>query len=214
MSNKHDLEVSVKALAAYDEEDYAAALQLFKSITATSKILFNMARLFADLGQHVEAVSLFEAAIAKDAYMAVAFFQCGVSYYHLRNMDSAMRSFNEALFHLRGNKSIDYEQLGLRYKLYACEVLFNRGLCYFQLNQDRDGMQDLQFALQEKQTPAHDIVDEAIRDQGEGYTVFSVPTGTLYRPLDQKVRNLAVRNYLGKARLVAATDESDNYTGF
>lgn len=35
-------------------------------------------------------------------------------------------------------------------------------------------MNDLQDARKEKSTPEHDVIDEAIKDRGEGYTVFSI----------------------------------------
>jgi hypothetical protein len=48
----------------------------------------------------------------------------------------------------------------------------------------------------------------------QGYTVFSIPVGILYRPNDAKVKNLKTKNYLGQARLVAASDRSNAFTGF
>ena len=36
--------------------------------------------------------------------------------------DEAMKNFDIALKTLRGNRLIDYKQLGLQYKLYSCEV--------------------------------------------------------------------------------------------
>jgi hypothetical protein len=39
----------------------------------------------------------------------------------LRFVD-ALKDFELALTHLRGNLLIDYKQLGLQYKLYSCEV--------------------------------------------------------------------------------------------
>ena len=33
-----------------------------------------------------------------------------------------MKNFDTALRTLRGNRLIDYKQLGLQYKLYSCEV--------------------------------------------------------------------------------------------
>jgi hypothetical protein len=68
---------------------------------------------------------------------------------------------------LRGNICIDYEQLGLKFKLYSCEVLFNRGLCYMYLGDAEQGMQDLNYAMKEKQTEEHTVIAEAIRDQAE-----------------------------------------------
>ena len=62
---------------------------------------------------------------------------------------------------------IDYAQLGLLFKLYSCEVLFNRGLCYIYLQQMEAGMQDLNYAAKEKVVEDHNVIDEAIREQAE-----------------------------------------------
>jgi neutrophil factor 2 len=35
-------------------------------------------------------------------------------------------------------------------------------------------MADLEDARREKKTPEHDVIDEAIKDRGDGYTVFSI----------------------------------------
>lgn len=48
----------------------------------------------------------------------------------------------------------------------------------------------------------------------KGYTVFSIPVGVVYRPNQAKVKNLKAKDYLGKARLVAAADRSNVFTGF
>jgi hypothetical protein len=38
--------------------------------------------------------------------------------------------------------------------------------------------------------------------------------GVVYRPNEAKVRNLKTKDYLGKARLVAASDRANAFTGF
>jgi hypothetical protein len=83
------------------------------------------------------------------------------------DFEEALANFNDTLLYLRGNKYIDYEQLGLKFKLYSCEVLFNRGLCYIYLRQIDQGMQDLSFAAKEKAVPDHDVINEAIRERAE-----------------------------------------------
>ena len=100
-------------------------------------------------------------------------------------------------------------------------------------------MQDLGYAVKEKVVEDHDVIDEAIAEEAEvrlfyptcshacllllcraglifcqGYTVFSIPVGVVYRPNEAKVRNLKTKDYLGKARLVAASDRSNTFTGF
>lgn len=138
----------------------------------------------------------------------------GVSNFLIGEFGEAMANFNEALLYLRGNTLIDYEQLGLKFKLFSCEVLFNRGLCYVYAGQLDQGMQDLEFAAKEKQVEDHNVIDDAIREKADGYTVFSVGVGVLYRPNESKVRNVKTKDYLGKARLVAASDAGNAFTGF
>ncbi|KAF2232463.1 hypothetical protein EV356DRAFT_534577 [Viridothelium virens] len=214
MSLKQEIETWVKAMEHYDKNEFDEALKDFDSIADTSKILFNCGVIHATLGEHERAVECYQRSVKLDQYLAVAYFQQGVSNFLMGDFEEALANFNDTLLYLRGNNSIDYDQLGLKFKLYACETLFNRGLCYIYLQQMDAGMQDLQFAANEKANPDHDVIDEAIREQAEGYTVFSIPVGIIYRPNAAKVKNLKTKDYLGKARLVAATERSNTFTGF
>ena len=78
-----------------------------------------------------------------------------------------MANFNDALRFLRGNRFIDYEQLGLKFRLYSCEVLFNRGLCSIYIQQKEAGFEDLHIAAKEKEKEDHDVIDEAIAEEAE-----------------------------------------------
>ncbi|KAK5128219.1 hypothetical protein LTR85_002886 [Meristemomyces frigidus] len=207
MSLKQEIETWVAALAAYDNNEFDNALRCFEQIADTSKILFNSGVIYATLGEHGLAVECYQRAVQLDQYLAVAYFQQGVSNFLMGDFEEALANFNDTLLYLRGNNNIDYEQLGLKFKLYSCEVLFNRGLCYIYLQQKDAGMQDLIFAAREKAVPDHDVIEEAIREQAEGYTVFSIPVGVVYRPNEAKVKNLKTKDYLGKARLVAAQQQ-------
>ncbi|KAL7817999.1 hypothetical protein V8C44DRAFT_347552 [Trichoderma aethiopicum] len=214
MSLKQEIETWVAALGRYDNNEFDEALAEFDKIGDTSKILFNMGVIHATLGEHEKAVECYQRAIRLDQYLAVAYFQQGVSNFLLGDFEEALANFNDTLLYLRGNSVIDYAQLGLLFKLYSCEVLFNRGLCYIYLQQKDAGMQDLAYAVKEKVVEDHNVIDEAIREEAEGYTVFSIPVGVVYRPNEAKVRNLKTKDYLGKAKLVAASDRSNAFTGF
>ncbi|KAG9049167.1 hypothetical protein FS837_010986 [Tulasnella sp. UAMH 9824] len=179
-----------------------------------SKILFNIGLIHAANGYHEEAVTNFNAATELDNYLAIAYFQCGVSNFLLGRYQFAYKDFDVALKHLRENQWIDYEQLGLKFKLWSAEVLYNRGLCLIYMNQLDNGMRDLQAAKREKQVPDHDVIDDAIAAQGRQFTVFSLQEGVLFRPSADKVKNLKTKNYMGKAKLVAATEEKDAFTEF
>lgn len=117
---------------------------------------------------HVQLqVEAYQRAIKLDQYLAVAYFQEGVSNFLLGDFEEALANFNDTLLYLRGNTMIDYAQLGLLFKLYSCEVLFNRGLCYIYLQQKDAGLQDLQYAVKEKVVEDHNVIDEAIREEAE-----------------------------------------------
>ncbi|KAH0404846.1 hypothetical protein KCU89_g720, partial [Aureobasidium melanogenum] len=209
MSLKQEIETWVRALEHYDYNEYDAALRAFMTVADTSKILFNCAVIHATLGEHAQAVQCYQRAIHFDQYMAIAYFQQGVSNFLLGDFEEALANFNDTLLYLRGNRWIDYDQLGLKFKLHSCEALFNRGLCYIYLQQRSAGLQDLFYASKEKAVPDHDVIDEAIREQAEGYTVFSIPVGILYRPNEAKVKNIKSKNYLGTSTLIRAQDRSN-----
>ncbi|KAF9268831.1 hypothetical protein L218DRAFT_1048836 [Marasmius fiardii PR-910] len=214
MSLKAELETWAAALKAYDEEDFEKALDLFSRIADSSKILTNMGLIYATLGEHEAAVEKFIEATGLDSYLAVAYFQCGVSNFLLARYDLAYKDFEEALLYLRGNQAINYEQLGLKFRLFSAEVLFNKGLSQIYMGRTDEGIADMQEAKKEKATDEHNVIDDAIADRGEGYTVFSIPVGVLYRPPEKKLKNAAAKSYMGKPVLIAASDARDVTTGF
>ncbi|MCJ1394914.1 hypothetical protein MMC18_007794 [Xylographa bjoerkii] len=211
---QQEIETWVEALAQYDNNEFEESLRTFDGISDTSKILFNCGVIHATLGEHDKAVECYQRAVRLDQYLAVAYFQQGVSNFLVGDFEEALANFNDTLLYLRGNTYIDYEQLGLKFKLFSCEVLFNRGLCYIYLRQTEEGMGDLSYAAKEKVTPDHEVIDEAIKEHAEGYTVFSIPVGVVYRPNSAKVKNLKTKDYLGKARLIASVNPSNSTTGF
>ncbi|KAF8839437.1 hypothetical protein BDN67DRAFT_905562 [Paxillus ammoniavirescens] len=214
LSLKAEIETWAAALKSYDEQDFERALQQFSQIADSSKILTNMGLIYATIGEHEAAVEHFNAATNLDSYLAIAYFQAGVSNFLLGRYDLAFMNFEDAHLYLRGNQAINYEQIGLKFKLYAAEVLFNKGLSQLYLGYPQEAMYDLEEARKEKVTEEHDVIDEAIRDRGEGYTVFSIPVGVLYRPSENKLKNSKSKDYLGKAKLVAASDANDEFTEF
>jgi hypothetical protein len=68
----------------------------------------------------------------------------------------------------------NYEQLGLNFRLFSAEVLFNKGLSLVYMKRLQEGLADMEEGRREKATPEHDVIDDAIRERAEGYTVFSI----------------------------------------
>jgi tetratricopeptide (TPR) repeat protein len=140
--------------------------------------------------------------VSLDQYLAIAYFQEGVSNFLLGDFEEALANFNDTLLYLRGNTYIDYEQLGLKFRLYSCEVLFNRGLCYIYLQQFGPGMQDLEYASKEKVTPDHDVINDAIRERAEVSTlpvlaIQADPSG-IYRVLNPRRSSLSAERSQGQ----------------
>ncbi|KAI0045251.1 hypothetical protein FA95DRAFT_1607870 [Auriscalpium vulgare] len=214
MSYKQELETWAAALKCYDDEDLLQSLEIFSSIADNSKTLTNMGLICATIGDHELAVEHFMNAIRCDSFLAVAYFQCGVSNFLIGRYESALKDFDDAMLFMRGNSNINYTQLGLPFILYNCEILFNKGLTLINLGNEQDGLADMREAASLKVKEDHFVIDEAIQDRGNGYTVFSIPMGVLYRPSAAKMKNRHARNYLGNALLVAADDSSDAFTTF
>lgn len=174
MSLKAELETWAAALKAYDEEDFEKSLQVFADIADSSKILVNIGLIYATLGEHEAAVEQFIAATELDSFLAVAYFQCGVSNFLLQRYELAFKDFEAALLYLRGNQNINYEQLGLKFKLYSAEVMFNKALSQVYMGDAAGGLAEMEEAKKEKATEEHNVIDDAINDRGDGYTVFSI----------------------------------------
>ncbi|EIN14596.1 hypothetical protein PUNSTDRAFT_24804, partial [Punctularia strigosozonata HHB-11173 SS5] len=175
-------------------------------IADSSKIYTNLGLVHAAIGEHELAVEQFRKATGADQYLAIAYFQCGVSNFLLERYELALSDFEQTYLYMRGNTTI--------FNLYSAEVLFNKGLSMIYLGQLEEGLAGMREAERQQMTDAHKVITDAVRDQGDGYTVFSMPMGVLYRPPEKKVKNTAPKNYIGKATLVAAQETQDLFTGF
>lgn len=135
----------------------------------------------------------------------MAYFQEGVSNFLLGDFEEALANFNDTLLYLRGNTMIDYAQLGLLFKLYSCEVLFNRGLCYIYLQQKDAGLQDLQYAVKEKVVEDHNVIDEAIREEAEVSAIRDLSDHIAYIIRDTPFSQSQWEWYIDQMRLKCGT---------
>lgn len=152
------------ALDRFDNGKLNEALQILIAIEPkNSKINYNIASIHATMDNYNNAIFYFKSAIENDNYMAISYFQIGVCRFLSGHYRNAADSFNTALKLLRGNSVINYQQLGLEYKLYSCEIMYNRALSYIYSGQMTVGIYDLGFAAKEKQfIPEHSILNEAL----------------------------------------------------
>uniref|UniRef100_A0A8C8DGD2 NADPH oxidase activator 1 n=1 Tax=Oncorhynchus tshawytscha TaxID=74940 RepID=A0A8C8DGD2_ONCTS len=181
-----------EAVKAVDARDWQGALSKLNQITEpTSRTLFLTASAHLALGQLEPAIQALDQTIAKDERLAVGFFQ--------RAGTLIMAALNDCISaqkHMRGNVVIDYRQLGLRYKLYSWQVLYNAAAVHSRLNQLDKARDILLSASQEKGGGGRGLnVEVALH---KVLPVLRVPEGEVFRPRKQNVEQLGERDFLGK----------------
>ncbi|XP_050757021.1 neutrophil cytosol factor 2 isoform X1 [Gymnogyps californianus] len=206
-----------EGVCAADGKGWRAALDAFTAVqNPSAKICFNIGCIHLVLGKLAEAEEAFTRSIGCDKHLAVAYFQRGTVFYRRQNHEKAIKDFKEALAQLRGNQLIDYKILGLRYRLFACEILYNIALVYATMEDWKKAEEHLTLAVSMKSEPQHKKIDramEAILKQ-KLYELVAVPAGKLFRPNEKQVAQLEKKDYLGKATVVASVVDKDDFSGF
>ncbi|XP_071476505.1 uncharacterized protein [Diadema antillarum] len=193
-------------------QDAFNSLQTIKDYSA--KIRFNLGQIAWMLENPELARENFAAAVSKDPHMALGHFQLGMVYYRLQRYNESRNSYDQAKVTLRGNKFIDYRQLGFVHKLYECEVLYNLALTYATM------MSSSEYALELLHQASKVTVEarhgtmiekaEKLLMSNQLYEPLVLPTNQLFRPPQSKVANLKNIDYLGKAKVLSELSDSSN----
>ncbi|NXO35880.1 NCF2 factor, partial [Locustella ochotensis] len=206
-----------EGVCAADRKEWGAALDAFTAVqNPPAKICFNIGCIQLVLGKLEEAEEAFTRSIGCDKHLAVAYFQRGTVFYRRQNHGKALEDFKKALAQLRGNQLIDYKILGLRYRLFACEILCNIALVYATMENWEKAEEHLTLAISMKSEPQHNKIDramEAILKQ-KRCELVAIPAGKLFRPNEKQVAQLEKKDYLGKAMVVASVVDKDDFSGF
>ncbi|NXO51337.1 NCF2 factor, partial [Aramus guarauna] len=214
-----------EGVCAADGKEWRAALDAFTAVqNPPAKICFNIGCIHLVLGKLAEAEEAFTRSISCDKHLAVAYFQRGTVFYRRQNHEKAIEDFKEALAQLRGNQLIDYKILGLRYRLFACEILYNIALVYATMEDWTKAEEHLTLAMSTKSEPQHNKVDRAMEailsadfsvlQKQKLYELVAIPAGKLFRPNEKQVAQLEKKDYLGKAMVVASVVDKDDFSGF
>ncbi|XP_041063596.1 neutrophil cytosol factor 2 [Carcharodon carcharias] len=206
-----------EGITAADRQEWVTALDRFTAILEpTSKICFNIGCLLLLLGELNQAEKAFDKSICRDEHLAVAFFQRGITLYKSEKYEEALRDFIEAFNRMRGNQLIDYNQLGLRYKLCTCQVLHNVALAHATIQKWDKAEEALKKALTFKTEAKPNFVDQALEAvlKQELFQLIQLPTGELFRPKKKIVAQLEKQDFLGEAKVVASIIDKDAFSGF
>ncbi|XP_036890971.1 neutrophil cytosol factor 2 isoform X1 [Sturnira hondurensis] len=133
-----------------------------------------------------------------------------------KRYDQAIKDLKEALTQLRGNQLIDYKILGLQFKLFSCEVLYNIALMHAKKEEWKKAEEQLALAMSMKSEPRHSKIDKAMECiwKQKLYEPVVIPVGRLFRPNERQVAQLVKKDYLGKATVVASVVDQDSFSGF
>ncbi|XP_067107864.1 neutrophil cytosol factor 2 [Osmerus mordax] len=206
-----------KAVALVTSGDLATALKVFLDIQdKNSKISFNIGCLHLINNDLAAAEKAFDCSIRKDEHLAIAFFQRGITFYKNGRFEESFADFQLAFKKLRGNQLIDYKPLGLRYKLFACEVLHNMALTHAHLGQWEKAQENLVSALNLRTEAKLIHIDKALECilKQKLFQPVEVPKDVLFKPNQNYVAELEKKDYLGKAKVVSSIVFEDEFSGF
>lgn len=206
-----------EAVQAMDTKDWQGALAKLKQISEpTSRTLFNTASAHLAVRQLDLALKALDLTIAKDERLAVGFFQRAAVMMQIDRLEEALTDCIWAQKHMRGNTVIDYRQLGLRFKLYGWQVLYNAAAVYCRMGQWDQARDVLLSASQERGGGRGGHIEVALDSiqREEVLDPLLVPEGVVFRPRKQDVEQLKQRDFLGKAKVISSMIPNDDFGGF
>ncbi|KAM3611188.1 uncharacterized protein V6R79_014697 [Siganus canaliculatus] len=205
------------AAQAVDARDWQGALAKLEQITEpTSRTLFNAASAHLALGQLDLAMKALDLTLSKDERLAVGFFQRSAVMMQVDRLEEALSDCIWAQKHMRGNVVIDYKQLGLRFKLYSWQVLYNAAAVYCRMGQWEQARDVLLSISQEKGGGRGGNIEVALDSivREEALDPLMVPEGVVFRPRKQDLEQLQQRDFLGKAKVISSMIPNDDFGGF
>uniref|UniRef100_A0A096M806 NADPH oxidase activator 1 n=1 Tax=Poecilia formosa TaxID=48698 RepID=A0A096M806_POEFO len=206
-----------ESVQAVDAKDWEGALAKLQQIPEqTSRTHFNAASAHLALGQLDMALRCLDLTIAKDERLAVAFFQRAAVMLQMDRSEEALSDCIWAQEHMRGNAVIDYRQLGLRYKLYYWQILYNTAAAYCRMGQWESAMDKLVSATQDRGQGRGGNIEVALKsvERREVLDPLLVPVGSVFRPRKQEIEQLHQRDFLGKAKVISSMIPNDDFGGF
>ncbi|XP_063795831.1 neutrophil cytosol factor 2 isoform X2 [Pseudophryne corroboree] len=207
-----------EGVSAADKGDWSEALKSFTSITEPrAKICFNIGCCHLVMGDLRGAEEAFTSTIERDKHLAVGYFQRGSIFFKEKKYSQALQDWSRCYTELRGNQLIDYKILGLTFKLYSCEILYNIALGSAKVGNWAKAEENLILALSQKVEPRQGTkIEKAMQEilKQKDFPHIEMPKGRLFQANERLVEQLEKKDYLGKALVVASVVDKDNFSGF
>ncbi|KAJ3262214.1 hypothetical protein HK103_002627 [Boothiomyces macroporosus] len=212
MTSKEDLLLWIQGNDLYRAGDLKGALEALRHVGAYSKILFNIGMIYSRTDDFESAEIMYDQALNQDKYLAVAAFQKGFACSMQGKFYEAEECYRTVIELLLENEFIDYQQLGMDYKVYKCETLYNLGICCYQLEKDRESASFIDEARRTAKTSDQ----KTIIANSDSQTLFSVPFGSIFEVPDNKKKNLEKKEFITGGKLVLDSKPEDDagFMGF
>ncbi|KAJ3271508.1 hypothetical protein HDV01_006559 [Terramyces sp. JEL0728] len=211
MTSKEDLLLWIKGNDLYRSGDLKGALEALRYVGAYSKILFNIGMIYSRTDDFESAEIMYGQALDQDKFLAVAAFQKGFACSMQGKFYEADECYRAVLELLHENEYIDYQQLGMEYKVYRCETLYNLGICCYQLEKDRESASFIDEARRLAKTSDQ----KTIIANSDSQTLFSVPFASIFEVPNNKKKNLDKKEFISGGKLVLDTKQEEvGFIGF
>ncbi|KAJ3325255.1 hypothetical protein HDV06_005012 [Boothiomyces sp. JEL0866] len=212
MTSKEDLILWIQGNDLYRAGDLKGALEALRHVGAYSKILFNIGMIYSRTDDFESAEIMYDQALNQDKYLAVAAFQKGFACSMQGKFYEAEECYRMVIELLHDNEYIDYQQLGMDYKVYKCETLYNLGICCYQLEKDRESASFIDEARRTAKTSDQ----KTIIANSDSQTLFSIPFSSIFEVPENKKKNLEKKEYITGGKLVLDSKPEDDagFMGF
>jgi len=210
LTSPEDIQAWFEAVQLYDAGKIEESIEKFYEVSLqNSRILFNLGCCFLTLNDTKLASRKYTLAVDNDQHLAVGFFMRGLTSYLHQDYKASMQHFEQAKVLLRGNKYLDYKQLGLNFQLYECEILSNQAVMTYHLGDIDLAKEYLLKAVSSKAEKKHEKITEMLHliQSGEPIVPFNPPQSQIFRPPKSYVNNLKKKDYLGKSKVLSTENE-------
>lgn len=230
MTTKDALLAWNAAVKLAEAKKYLEALHKFSEIkdnvhALPSRMHFNVGSIQFILCDYDAALESLNESIRRDSLSAASYFRRGTILYAQESYLDAHKEFVVCAEYLR-NGLVDYTQLGLKCKLFKCEALYNAGISMLKAKSQDQAVEAFALAQSAQQeTPEIKNLTKKLDIEGtlvkaktgastEELTLVDPMKERLFTPPLAKVKNLATKDYLGKATVVSSVTDKDTFSGF
>ena len=200
----------------HDSGDYVKAISKFQQMNPSARVKFNIGCCRLASGDVAAAHESFKDCVASDKHLAVGYLMLGLTDIVKDTYEEAVHNFKISHELMRGNRFVDYRQLGFKYQMYASEVLCNWALACYKMKKHDEARQLLLQALGSKterpQDPSKLALDKMMI--GKEWNPVSPPKNEIFRPPRALMANIKKKDYLGTAKVVSTQDAEDCYACF